>query len=106
MTISDLQLRATHRRRHSPCGIGAAFEADITEADRDGRRFEVLVTDTMHGFERVAVDAPRVPHDTPIEPETIEEFVESEAGRFAIESRIEDLVAHSPLRIELYLENG
>ncbi len=106
MTISDLQLRATHRRTHSPCGIGAALEADITEPDRDGRRFRLFVTDTIHGFDQILVDAPRVWHDTPVESETIEEFVESEAGRFPIESRMRDLVEASPLRIELYLQDA
>lgn len=99
----ELKERATHRRKHSPCGIGAAFEADITEPDRDGRLFSVVVTDTIHGVGRVEVGAPRVAHDREIETEAIEEFVEQEAGRFPLETRMRDLLAASPLRIELYL---
>lgn len=100
---SDMELRATHRRRESPCGIGAAFEADVTEADRDGRRFSLVVTDTMNGFGQVEVHAPRVQHDTEVKTLKLEELVEMEAGSFPVESRMSDLIEASPLTIELFV---
>jgi hypothetical protein len=103
MKTIELQDRATYRRAHSDYGIGAAFERDMTEPGRDGRKFLCVVTDTKNGFGRIEVLAPRVPHGREVDPETIEEFVEKRAGSFAIESRMQDLLAASPLRIELFL---
>lgn len=101
-----LKQRAVYRRSVSPNGIGAAAEQDLTEPGRDGRVFSVVITDTIHGFARVEVHAPRVPRHVEVEPETIEEFVEAEAGEFPLATRMRDLCAASPLRIELFLSNA
>ena len=94
---------AAERRKSSDTGIGAAVLRDTTPQDMDGRSIEVVVSDTKSPPGQIEVHAPRVEHDRDIVPETIEDFVEAEAGRFDFDSRLGDLIENSPLRIELYL---
>ena len=96
----DLQARATYRRRDSACGLGAALGGELTEPERGGRLWECVVTDTINGFRWIEVLAPRVPHDVEIEPEEIEELVERKACSLPRETRLDDLVELSPLRVE------
>jgi hypothetical protein len=103
---SELQQRAVYRRAASLYGIGAALDGELSQRGQTGRTWLCAATDTVNGFRWVEVDAPSASHGLPIDPEFIERFVEREAGRFAIETRLDDLAGASPLRIELYLADA
>ena len=101
----DLERRATDRQVSSLYGIGAAVDRELA-GGQAGRTWICAATDTVNGFRWIEVDAPGASQQPQVDPEFIERFVEREAGRFAIETRLDDLASASPLRIELYLADA
>jgi len=101
----ELQERATYRRAKSPFGIGAALDRDVTEPDRDGRVWRVVITDTVRGFASIRVLSPAPECDAVRDAEEIEAAVERLSGRYPLRERLACLVAHhnadGPLRIRL-----
>lgn len=100
LTDDDLKARASYRRRTTDCGIGAALGRELKEPDRDGRRWECVVTDSRN-FRTIEVLAARVPHDAPILAEQVESLVEDRACIHPLEVRLESLALASPLLVEL-----
>ena len=103
---SGLRQRALYEVPSSVYGIGAAFDDEITRRDENGRTWLCAATDGVSGFRWVEVYAPRVDHDRTVNPEAIERFVEREAGRYPIETRLDDLANASPLVIRPYLADA
>lgn len=104
LTDDDLKTRAAYRRLSSDCGIGAALSRELTEPDRDGRRWECVITDSRE-YRTIEVLAARVGHDAPIEPEAVERLIEDRACGFPLGVRLDSLADASPLRVELYLSD-
>lgn len=105
MNHADLKARATHRRRTSPFGIGAALDRDVTESDRDGRVWRVLITDTVRGFASIRALLPAPECEEVRDAEEIEAAVERLSGLYPLQERMACLVAHhdtdGPLRIRV-----
>ena len=103
---SELRERAIYRQASSLYGVGVALDGESTRRKQNGRTWVCVATDAISGFKWVEVDAPGATHGIPVTVDVIERFVEREAGAFAIETRLDDLAAASPLRIELYLADA
>jgi hypothetical protein len=104
--LIEITERAAYRRASSLYGIGAALDRELTEREQAGRVWLCAITDGTNGVRWIEVEAPHLPPDHPMAADVIESHVEREAGRFAIETRLEDLAEASPLRIELYLADA
>jgi len=106
MGRSDLRRRAFNRQASSLYGVGAALDGELGRRGETGRTWLCVATDAVAGFRWIEVDAPRASDGVPVDPDFIERFVEREAGRFPIKTRLDDLANASPLRIELYLADA
>jgi hypothetical protein len=95
----ELRERALRRQERSQTGIGAAWTRDLTERDRDGQRHLLVVTDGRR-FRWAEVLLPRLPHSVEVAPGELEAGVERLAGRFARESRLQDLQDEGPHGLE------
>jgi hypothetical protein len=104
--VAEVQERATHRRASSLYGIGAAVDRELRRSERAGRTWLCAITDTVNGVRWIEVHGPGFAAGERVDEDTIERFVEREAGFFPIESRLDDLAAASPLRIELFLADA
>ncbi len=97
MTHEELLAHATERCERGCADVGAAFDCDRTEADRDrARRWRFLIVDRKGGAEYVEFVAPQIASGDPLLVEPLEEAVEHFVSRhYPAEVRLEELKLES-----------
>jgi hypothetical protein len=89
------------RRNETLYGVAAIFVGQCSPPDQDGVSWRFVVadpsrTDTLLG---TVSGSQGGYHDMPVDEKALEAEVEQIAGSFAVETRLDDLVAASPLTL-------
>jgi hypothetical protein len=105
LSHEELLAHATARCSRGGSGVGAAYDRDLTERDRDeARRWRFLVVDETGRFAYVEFLATRIPYSASFLTEPLEEAVEHFVSRsYPAEPRLAALVAVSQEPIVLPL---
>jgi hypothetical protein len=97
-TDGDLIALALEKfKRGAPYGVAAVLDRDITEPDRDGVLWRLLVTDgSTHRWVTAGITRTRGGYHGMAPPADLEDEVEHKAGSYPRETRLADLAADSP----------
>jgi hypothetical protein len=99
--MDDYELRTAAKARTSNTGIGAASRPETTPPDLDGVRWEAAVSDG-HAHGRVQaelVGSVGGGRGMDIHHAALETVIEQNTGRLVRESRLDGLIAGSPVRL-------
>jgi hypothetical protein len=85
------------QRKETQYNVAAVFAGEVTREGFDGTRWRFVVTDgsTVGEFEAGISRTQGVPPG--MDEPALERLVEREAGRFPVETRLQDLLEASPL---------